>query len=627
MKQVLCLILIIGYIEIVSSQEIAFPAGWYTYEQIAQQLSTQGRVVRCDPALKQAVVLLAIKPRSWEQVCSLLERSLDLKIERVNPDASEQWILKLDPQKARREKVLRERFANILAGSGWSSGPDLAALHAIPLPVLVRETPRLTQMARELQQQFRTAAGDTVPSDSQGILTTLTETLSTYSMPDFSREIEEAVASQIDSPDEVFRHRFRLPPEWSGSRELKRKIVLLDLALKVDYFRHILLARYIAQASEPQRRIHDAVISGEHYWIVPLQISTDMITWLVGSKYFSESRKTLTGSATSNPIGVVVYCWDGTPGYVGFEVSTALVYDNWWVNLEHEKLWIKTANIEEIFRDIDETLYREYREASQKQDALLSSPVVQRSVATRLRRQNLYTWLYQWVRHLDQEVIIPLYPHRARCEDAPNLQKLLASLPDRGIWRVEQMEGVWIWRNWLAFLDRAPDLPLAALLQLARSPRTPNDWRRFARQVSPRQARWMPLMPNFPNSESLFGVEEHLGSLPLVAKQWLLFQVLDAVPQWESRLKRTDTLTIAWQELAPAKRRAWVQRLLQVGTEGLPEALHPWVWLGRADVLVQSLEQAGVVRVSRVRGGVSVVLQVGEQQWLGCVIPLKLGQD
>lgn len=627
MKQVLCLILIILYIKIASSQEIAFPAGWYTYEQIARQLSIQGRVVRCDPALKQAVVLLAIKPRSWEQVCSLLERSLDLKIERANPDASEQWILKLDPQKARREKVLRERFANILAGSGWSSGPDLAALRAIPLPVLVRETPRLTQMARELQQQFRTAAGDTVPSDSQGILTTLTETLSSYSMPDFSREIEEAFASQIDSPDEVFRQRFRLPPEWSGSRELKRKIVLLDLALKVDYFSPILLARYIAQASEPQRRIHDAVISGEHYWIVPLQISTDMITWLVGSKYFSESRKTLTGSATSNPIGVVVYCWDGTPGYAGFEVSTALVYDNWWVNLEHEKLWIKTANIEEIFRDIDETLYREYREASQKQDALLLSPVAQRSVATRLRGQNLYTWLYQWVRHLDQEVIIPLYPHRARCEDAPNLQKLLASLPDRDLWRVEQMEGVWVWRNWLAFMDRAPDLPMAALLQLARSPRTPNDWRRFARQVSPRQARWMLLMPNFPNSESLFGVEEHLGSLPLVAKQWLLFQVLDAIPQWESRLKRTDTLTIAWQELAPAKRQAWVQRLPQVGTKGLPEALHPWVWLGRTDVLVQSLEQAGVVRVSRVRGGVSVVLQVGEQQWLGCVIPLKLGQD
>ncbi|OYT68488.1 MAG: hypothetical protein CFK48_11430, partial [Armatimonadetes bacterium CP1_7O] len=182
----------------------------------------------------------------------------------------------------------------------------------------------------------------------------------------------------------------------------------------------------------------------------------------------------------------------------------------------------------------------------------------------------------------------------------------------------------WIWRNWLDFIDRAPDLPLATLMQLVRSPRTPNDWRRFTRQVSPRQARWMSLMPNLPNTESLFGSSEHLGPLPLVAKQWLLFQVLDAVPQWERRLKHTRELTVAWRALAPATRQGWVKRVFEVGTGVLPEAFHPWVWLWREGVLAQWLVQEGAVWVSRVRGGVVVSVRVGQQELLTGVIPLKL---
>ncbi|GIV09605.1 MAG: hypothetical protein KatS3mg019_1696 [Fimbriimonadales bacterium] len=620
-------LLIIGCPTRALSQEVAFPTGWYTYEQVARQLSTQGRTVRCDAALKQEVVLLALKPRSWEQICSLLERGLSIKIERVGPVDSQQWLLKRDPEKARREKQLRERFANFLVHSERSPNPDLSILSSVPLPVLVRETPRLTAMARELQQKIRAAVGDAPPDNMQRTLTATIEALSTYSPPDLSKEIEEAIALQIDVSDEVFRQRFHLPPEWIGDRELKRKMLLLDLALKIDYFRHTLLAEYIYQSSEPQRRIQDAFAFGENYWISPVPVSADAVAWLLGSSHLDASRESLIGFKTSSPIGIVIYRWAGTPGYAGFKASTALVHDDWWMFLDHAYLRITTERLEEVFQTIDEDLYREYIESSQRQHALLSSTVAQRSIPTRSEWFNLYSWVYQWVCHLEQEVIIPLYPHRARCADASNLQKFLTLLPDRGVWRVEQVEGVWIWRNWLEFIDRAPDLPLATLMQLVRSPRTPNDWRRFTRQVSPRQARWMSLMPNLPNTESLFGSSEWLGPLPLVAEQWLLFQVLDAVPQWEHRLKRTRELTIAWRELAPATRQGWGKRLLEVGTGVLPEAFHPWVWLGRGEAFAQWLGQEGTVWVSRSPRGVVVSVRVGDQELLTGVIPLKLEQQ
>ncbi len=95
--------------------------------------------------------------------------------------------------------------------SEQSPHPDLSILSSVPLPILVRETPRLTAMARELQQKIRAARGRLSPrqhaEDTNGYYRN-----SIYLFaPDLSKEIEEAIALQIDVPDEIFRQRFHLP--------------------------------------------------------------------------------------------------------------------------------------------------------------------------------------------------------------------------------------------------------------------------------------------------------------------------------------------------------------------------------------------------------------------------------
>jgi hypothetical protein len=293
-----------------------------------------------------------------------------------------------------------------------------------------------------------------------------------------------------------------------------------------------------------------------------------------------------------------------------------------------------SESLEHLFEEMDKSLAANYQRATEAYTRVLQTtsakPVSAGESHKVGRSSRRFTSLYQWLAEFSsqhgEEVIAEIFP-RCAFSDFPtqlSLRDLPRCLEASGVWRVEQVEGVWIWRNWLDFIDRAPDLPLATLMQLVRSPRTPNDWRRFTRQVSPRQARWMSLMPNLPNTESLFGSSEQLGPLPLVAKQWLLFQVLDAVPQWERRLKHTRELTVAWRALAPATRQGWVKRVFEVGTGVLPEAFHPWVWLGREEAFARWLVQEGAVWVSRVRGGVAVSVRVGEQELLTGVIPLKL---
>jgi hypothetical protein len=56
---------------------------------------------------------------------------------------------------------------------------------------------------------------------------------------------------------------------------------------------------------------------------------------------------------------------------------------------------------------------------------------------------------------------------------------------------LERHDTVWVVRHWAAFVQRVPDLPLAALRDLVRSKGDYADWRAFYRAVTPEQARWL----------------------------------------------------------------------------------------------------------------------------------------
>ena len=611
MNRYLWLLLIILQLGFADVQRLRFTPGLYSFESIARRLSVGGRYVVCAANLQQRMAFLSLSEHDWETVRCLLEGALDLEIVCTDPEKN-QWLLRRKPSSIASERKLCERLAQVITRRLDNQLPNrypnwLAIFQSLPAPLPESELSHLQDWLEEFEEF---SISELPENDEDSLRNQLKHKLEKFGkLPPTPTLIQWAQHQSALSPQEFLQRFGTYFGELMLSLPEASRVpyVLLALAEGLRAHEQAMLSLKVNSLLQGWTPVKDAIMQGVIFRTTVLPNEAYAILNIP--------------QAAEPPIGCLVYKFSSDSDNLRFVRLGCVVTpsdikplpdDNGEVVFE-----TTTEGLAALFKEMEISVYQQYMQATERHKALFSQ--IPSEWQRRLQRIDLsysfYGWLKDFTSQRNQEAIAELYPERSLFAES------------EGAWRLELIHGVWVWRNWLAFVDRIPDYPLATLQKLALSARTLNNWQRFVRQVSLTQARWLTLTPLTLKTEAIFGTSEPLGSLPSVGHQWLLFQVLDAVPQWESRLKRTDTLTIAWQELAPAKRRAWVQRLLQVGTEGLPEALHPWVWLGRADVLVQSLEQAGVVRVSRVRGGVSVVLQVGEQQWLGCVIPLKLGQD
>jgi hypothetical protein len=88
---------------------VEFPLRWYSYPEIAKQLSVGERTVQCAPDLRQCVALVHLKPRPWQAAVRLLSEGLEVRLRKVS-DAENRWVLERDPQVAARERRWRQRL-------------------------------------------------------------------------------------------------------------------------------------------------------------------------------------------------------------------------------------------------------------------------------------------------------------------------------------------------------------------------------------------------------------------------------------------------------------------------------------------------------------------------------------
>jgi hypothetical protein len=88
---------------------VEFPLRWYSYPEIAQQLSVGERTVQCAPDLQQCVALVHLKPRPWQAAVRLLSEGLEVRLRKVS-DAENRWVLERAPQVAARERRWRQRL-------------------------------------------------------------------------------------------------------------------------------------------------------------------------------------------------------------------------------------------------------------------------------------------------------------------------------------------------------------------------------------------------------------------------------------------------------------------------------------------------------------------------------------
>ncbi|MDM7460293.1 MAG: hypothetical protein P3X24_001385, partial [bacterium] len=98
---------------IARAQQVEFPLDYYSFEEIAQRMSVDGRRVDCARSLRQKLALVRLKPRSWQQTREILEAGLDIRL-RLTSKVENRWILERNPEVARQEKRWREQLAAYL---------------------------------------------------------------------------------------------------------------------------------------------------------------------------------------------------------------------------------------------------------------------------------------------------------------------------------------------------------------------------------------------------------------------------------------------------------------------------------------------------------------------------------
>ncbi|OYT68781.1 MAG: hypothetical protein CFK48_10440, partial [Armatimonadetes bacterium CP1_7O] len=94
----------------VGAQQVEFPAGYYSFAEIAQQMSTAGYKVDCARDLQQRLAVIHLKPREWQQAREALQQGLEVRFRKIS-DAENRWILERHPETLRNEKRQRELLA------------------------------------------------------------------------------------------------------------------------------------------------------------------------------------------------------------------------------------------------------------------------------------------------------------------------------------------------------------------------------------------------------------------------------------------------------------------------------------------------------------------------------------
>ena len=107
----------VASLSLATAQQVEFPLDYYSFAEIAQRMSTEGRRVECARDLRQRLALIHLKPRSWQQTRELLEKALDVRFRKIS-DAENRWILERDPEVVRLERQRRERLASHLDKEG-----------------------------------------------------------------------------------------------------------------------------------------------------------------------------------------------------------------------------------------------------------------------------------------------------------------------------------------------------------------------------------------------------------------------------------------------------------------------------------------------------------------------------
>jgi hypothetical protein len=539
---------------IATAQQIEFPLEFYSFAEIAQRMSIEGRRIECARDLRQRLALIHLKPRPWQQTRELLEKALDVRFRKIS-DAENRWIVERDPEVVRVERQRRERLANHLDKEGAQGmrvfrllldksippekvfevaqeiQPDTTPSEAerqqvVTVIEMLREMPVETALRNwRAYKQMAKALIPLLDSQSEAVRLLTEKPLASYGFAQEELQWAERIAQGKDEKwaqmlgDRLQRYEHPL---------LKQAQALIALGDFTNSYASSWAADALMRQLQPPLRALDAIEQGVVARVYELSLPPELAAWLLNDV---DGTKIPLNATEPVPLRLLVEAKWGRWGY-GYDVaiepleppSERRIYSLPRINA---RLFFLPEFAYRTFQRFDPDLAQAYQAAYERHKQLLDDSSVRAPLDASAR--SLARTLYEWAQKHQAELIAEVLPEASYGSQGKTLAERLKNC--EAPYLLERHDGVWALRSWVAFVQRVPDLPLTALRDLLRTKGDYADWRAFYRAITPEQARWLRVwreeIASFTLAEELLGT-----SLPVdnFAHAWLVMEILEHLP-------------------------------------------------------------------------------------------------
>jgi hypothetical protein len=577
---------------IATAQQVEFPLDYYSFAEIAQRMSVDGRRIECARDLSQRLALIHLKPRSWQQTRELLEKALDVRFRKIS-DAENRWVLERDPEVVRVERQRRERLANYLDKEGFAEprliqifldknispekvlemaqelDPELTVpeehrKEMLQIVELMRELPlesalRNWRAHKRLQQRFLNA----MRSDDAALA--LTE----QSLAEFGFSAAELQWAEqaAQSKDEKWQLLLGSSGSESESPAQRKAQALFSLGMFAEGYLSIYSVNTLLSRLQPPLRVLEAIEQGVVARVYDLTLPSELAAWLLNDVNGDQIPIRATDPVPMRLLATARWGQFGYDYHLNIQpLDLERKEEDTLIHLPqlNKSLTLSPESAQKAFQRFDPELAHAYQAAYERHKQLLDDPSVRAPLDSSAR--TLTRALYEWAQKHKAELIAEVYP-----EPFGGQGKTLTEwLGRNGVpCLLERHDTVWVLRQWAAFVQRVPDLPLTALRNLLRTKGEYADWRAFYQAITPEQARWLATVGYaYPPEVTRLRNQEVYPTLDSLGYAWLLMMILEQLPPalrnqlWEHADDKKP-FTVALATLPPNARVQLTQILSQ----------------------------------------------------------------
>jgi hypothetical protein len=541
-------------LSLATAQQVEFPLEFYSFAEIAQRMSIEGRRIECARDLRQRLALIHLKPRTWQETRELLEKALDVRFRKIS-DAENRWVLERDPEVVRVERQRREQLANYLDKEGFAelrlmqifldknispekvlemaqeldpgfTFPEEHRKEAFQLIELMRELPlesalRSWRAHKRLQQRFLNAMRS---DDAELALTE--QSLAELGFSAAELQWAEQVAQGNDEKWQLLLGSSGSEPESPAQRKAQ---ALFSLGMFAEGYLSAYSANTLLLRLQPPLRARDAIEQGVVARLYDLTLPPELAAWFLND--FNGDQIPL--SATDPvPMRLLATAHWGQLGYdyhlniQPLDLKRTEENTLSYLPQLRKSLALSPESAQKAFQRFDPDLAQAYQAAYERHKQLLQDPSVRAPFDNSAR--TLARMLYEWAQKHQAELIAEVYP-----EPFVSRGKTLADWLEKSgdPYLLERHDTVWVVRSWVAFVQRVPDLPLTALRNLLRTKGEYADWRAFYQAITPEQARWLVTVGYaHPPEVTRLSNQEVYPTIDEFGKAWLFIIVLEQLP-------------------------------------------------------------------------------------------------